>query len=154
MRCNGAVDANQPEVVAHPTRIIARRRSFADTTTRKFVHKEDSMERNDGTTCACGGVPVKGRRCRQCLNRDHREQKARRRAGKMKPCRCGALIQPESTTCKRCNMAGVGAATHHAMPPEHTLPPIQFTGLRGPGGEMEAFLSGQGGIPVNRKWGS
>ncbi len=75
------------------------------------------MERNDGSTA-----------------------RAKRRLAKMKPCRCGAMIQGNSTRCRKCNMSGVGAATHKPMPPDRTPPPVLFTGLRGPGGEMEAML--------------
>lgn len=111
------------------------------------------MERNDNITCLCGGEIHRRARCRACFNAAHAAQQAARRAKVGNKCRCGAVIYPGSKTCRACNMAGVGAATHKAMPTiisPHS--PVVYSGFRGPGGIMTEWLASDCGVPVLRKW--
>lgn len=96
------------------------------------------------TICACGEAVYKGVRCQMHFNESRRIKQEERRKRERKRCQCGRLIGAQSKQCRNCNMAELGSATaqRRANAPEPVARPVAvvFTGLRGPGGAMEAEL--------------
>lgn len=89
--------------------------------------------------------------CSPCGNKRYAELQAIGRAEAGQRCdKCNRPIQPRSTRCRQCNAASL---KEQREAPKPLVERMVFTGLRGPGGELEAMA--KAGNPYwRRKWGA